>query len=87
MKAKDPSHDSLDFVILAQYQYWYSCGIRGDNTPENAKYLGYLLAKELYPDFSGKSLELYTQEVIDGKGKRAYEHLKDLPAARAASTA
>ncbi|GJC82938.1 isoflavone reductase-like protein [Colletotrichum liriopes] len=86
-EAKHPSPDSIDFVVLAQYQYWYSCGVRGDNTPENARYLGYLIAQELYPDLKGISLAAYTQEVLDGKGKRAYEHLKDLPAARAASTA
>ncbi|GKT62287.1 isoflavone reductase family protein [Colletotrichum tofieldiae] len=39
-EAKQPSPDSMDFVVLAQYQYWYSCGVRGDNTPENARYLG-----------------------------------------------
>ncbi|OHW97634.1 isoflavone reductase family protein [Colletotrichum incanum] len=84
VEAKHPSPDSMDFVVLAQYQYWYSCGVRGDNTPENARYLGYLVAQELYPDLKGISLATYTQEVLDGKGKRAYEHLKDLPAARAA---
>lgn len=86
IEATKPSPDSPEFITLAQYQYWYSCGVRGDNTPENARYLGYLLAKDLYPDLKGNSLATYTQEVIDGKGKRAYEHLKDLPAARANST-
>ncbi|KAF7325439.1 Glycoside hydrolase [Mycena kentingensis (nom. inval.)] len=32
--------------------YSYSKYVREDNTPENAKYLGYLDAKELYPDFT-----------------------------------
>lgn len=31
-------------------QYLYSFGIRGDNTPENANYLGYINAKDLYPE-------------------------------------
>ncbi|CAI0655028.1 unnamed protein product [Colletotrichum noveboracense] len=84
-EAKQASPDSMDFVVLTQYQYWYSCGIRGDNTPENARYLGYLIASELYPDLKGISLATYVQEVLDGKGKRAYEHLKDLPAARAST--
>ncbi|KAJ0132609.1 hypothetical protein HZ326_24298 [Fusarium oxysporum f. sp. albedinis] len=37
-----PSPDSVEFITLAQYQYWYSCCIRGDNTPEYATFLGYL---------------------------------------------
>ncbi|KAK7432093.1 hypothetical protein QQZ08_001383 [Neonectria magnoliae] len=80
-----PAPDSLEFITLASYQYWYSCGVRGNNTSENAQYLGYLLAKDLYPDLEVISLATYTQQVIDGKRRRAYEHLKDLPAARAES--
>ena len=34
------------FIALAQFQCW-SCGIRGDNSPENAQYLEYLLASDL----------------------------------------
>lgn len=57
------------------YQYWYSCGVRGDNTPDNAKYLGYLTVKELYPNTKWNRLDSYIQEVLDGKAKRVYEHL------------
>jgi hypothetical protein len=32
-------------------QLFYSWGIRGDNTPEYAEYLGYLSGEELYPGF------------------------------------
>lgn len=70
-------------MVLAQFQYWYSCCVRGDNTPEYAKYLGYLTVKDLYPDMQYTPLESYAQEVLEGKGKRVYEHLKDLPAAMA----
>ena len=74
-------------MTLAQLQYWYSCGIRGDNTPESAQYLGYLLAKDLYPDIKGVRLEAYAQEVIEGKGRRVYEHIMDLPGIRAVNKA
>jgi hypothetical protein len=58
----------MEFVTLAQYQYWYSC-------------CGYLTTMELYPDFEWRGFKSYVQEVLDGNGKRVYEHLKDLPAA------
>ncbi|KAH8684066.1 hypothetical protein BGZ61DRAFT_455592 [Ilyonectria robusta] len=81
IEATQPAPDSVEFVTLAQYQYWYSCGVRGDNTPEYAAYLGYLNTHELYSDFEWIRFESYVQEVLDGKGKRVYEHLKDLPTA------
>ncbi|KAJ4250179.1 hypothetical protein NW762_011994 [Fusarium torreyae] len=81
IEATSPSPDSMEFVVLSQYQYWYSCGVRADNTPENAAYLGYLDTQELYPDFERRSFTSYVQEILDGHGKRVYEHLKDLPAA------
>ena len=59
-----------NFALIAVLEYRKSWGIRGDNTPEYATYLGYLLASELYPDLyeSGelRTLDAYIQEVIDG---------------------
>ncbi|KAL2831456.1 hypothetical protein BDW59DRAFT_140190 [Aspergillus cavernicola] len=57
---------------LGQYEYWNSWGIRGDNTPENARYLGYLIAEDLYPGVKGRSLETFVQEILDGKGAKVY---------------
>ncbi|KAI1454353.1 NAD(P)-binding protein [Annulohypoxylon moriforme] len=73
-----PAPDSREFIALARLQYWYTCGIRGDNTPEYAKYLGYLLTKDLYPEFKGVTLEAYAKEVLDGKGEIVYKHLQGL---------
>ncbi|KAI7774296.1 uncharacterized protein LA080_008983 [Diaporthe eres] len=42
---------------LVVNQLFYSITIRGDNTPDNAKYLGYLDGKELYPDFEYTTVE------------------------------
>lgn len=53
-------------------------GIRGDNTPEYARYLGYLDGKELYPDFEGISLEAYCRELIDGKATGVYERMRSV---------
>ncbi|KAH7146998.1 hypothetical protein B0J13DRAFT_442266 [Dactylonectria estremocensis] len=68
--------ESPGFYKLAQFQYWHSWGIRGDNTPEYARYLGYQNAKELYPDLQGMSLEAYTKEVLGGKAKGVYEKMR-----------
>lgn len=53
-------------------QYFYSWGIRGDNTPENAKYLGYLLAKDLYPDVKFTPFESYLKELLEGRARKVY---------------
>ncbi|KAJ4079900.1 hypothetical protein NW760_015135 [Fusarium oxysporum] len=57
---------------LAAAQYAYSTGVRGDNTPEYARYLGYLDGKELYPDFDFIPFRKYVSELIDGTARRAY---------------
>lgn len=53
-------------------EYQYSWGIRGDNTTESAKYLGYLLGKELYPDVEFTSFESYLKELLEGKATKVY---------------
>ncbi|KAF4968991.1 hypothetical protein FSARC_3645 [Fusarium sarcochroum] len=65
-----PDHPEL--YALATVEYGYSWGVRGDNNPQYAKYLGYLLGNELYPDMKGKPFEQYCKEVLDGKGVGAY---------------
>lgn len=57
-------------VVFPEYQR--SWGVRGDNTPENAKYLGFLDARELYPDFKPVGVEEYVREALEiGGGKTA----------------
>lgn len=53
-------------------QYSWSWGIRGDNTPEYAEYLGYLNAQELYPDFQPRTFEAFVKDLLDGKGSKVY---------------
>lgn len=55
---------------LAEYQL--SWGIRGDNNPEYAKYLGYITSKELYPDFTPIDFKEYLYTVICGTAKGIY---------------
>lgn len=57
--------------VLAQYAL--SVGIRGENTPEYAKYLGYLDGKKLYPDVPFTAFESYLQEVLSGKAQGVYQ--------------
>ncbi|KAI9929744.1 hypothetical protein ASPWEDRAFT_41037 [Aspergillus wentii DTO 134E9] len=57
-------------VWIAQYNH--SKYVRKDNRPDYAKYLGYLDARELYPDLVPVSFRDYFLEVLDGKGKRPY---------------
>ena len=55
---------------LAEYQL--SWGIRGDNNPEYAKYLGYITSKELYPDFKPTDFRAYLETVVAGTAKGIY---------------
>ena len=57
-------------------QYLISMGIRGDNTPEYAKYLGYLTSKDLYPDMNFIKFEDYVRELLDGKATPVYDDTK-----------
>jgi hypothetical protein len=69
---KDPLKRRMAYVS----QYILSKYFRRDNTPENARYLGYLDAKDMYPDFKPVSFEEYVAELIDGKGQRPYPNMK-----------
>ncbi|KAK2743139.1 isoflavone reductase family protein [Colletotrichum kahawae] len=64
--------DYMTQVGLMMSQYQYSAGIRHDNTPEYAEYLGYLLTTDLYPDFRQITYREFFQEVLDGKARAAY---------------
>ena len=60
------------FLVVAR-QYVRSWGIRGDNTPEKAKELGYVTSKELWPEMKFVKYEDFLGDVIDGKAKPVYE--------------
>ncbi len=53
-------------------QYSYSKYVRGDNRPEYAKYLGYLDARELYPDLKPTTFKGFVVDLLDGKVPRPY---------------
>ncbi|KAL1867027.1 hypothetical protein Plec18167_008818 [Paecilomyces lecythidis] len=65
-------YDPAKYVPRYISEYQLSWGIRGDNKPEYAKYLGYLTSKELYPDFKPSSFEDYLKHVFSGTAKGIY---------------
>lgn len=77
------SPDSQLSIILLQY--YLSWGVRGDNTPEYAEYLGYLNAQELYPDFKPRTYEAFMRELLDGKGEKIYQKGKTADALKVAT--
>jgi len=76
LKQNPTSFQASMLKIMKEYQY--SWGIRADNTPKAAKYLGYLTSKELYPDLEYIKFEDFFKEVLEGGGHTVYEHLKEL---------
>lgn len=54
-------------------QYNRSKWIRADGTLENAKYLGYLDARELYPDLQPVKFESFLDDLVQGRVTRPYE--------------
>lgn len=70
IKTQGPS--PMCAFTLVHTQYLYSKFIRGDNTPEYAKYLGYVDAGELYPDFKPIAWKEYLQDLLAGKTEMPY---------------
>ena len=57
--------DPTDFSAAVKFmvgQYMNSMHFLKENTLENAKHLGYLDARELYPDIPAQSLEEFAKE-------------------------
>lgn len=65
--------DVTDITKLIGAQYRYSWGIRGDNTPEYAKFLGYVTSRELYPDMGFIRFEQFLKELVEDGGHLLYE--------------
>ncbi|KAJ7165838.1 hypothetical protein C8R46DRAFT_1096354 [Mycena filopes] len=69
----DPKNFST-WLQLVKQDYLYNKYVRGDNTPEYAKYLGYLDTKELYPEFRPRTFVEFARELLDGKAEQLYAH-------------
>ncbi|KAK4627102.1 Asnovolin J 5',6'-dehydrogenase nvfM [Fulvia fulva] len=67
---------SEEELVARVESYSLSQNIRGENTPEFAKSLGYLTSKELYPELEFKGLEVFAKEILRGEVPTIYEELK-----------
>ncbi|KAJ7764698.1 hypothetical protein B0H16DRAFT_1673933 [Mycena metata] len=65
----------LTWLQLVGQDYSYSKYVRGDNTPEYAKYLGYLDGTELYPDFRPTKFAEFARELLDGRMEKIYQNM------------
>jgi hypothetical protein len=70
LAAEPENMQYLNAVFISEYEI--SKYVRMDNRPEYAKYLGYLDARELYPEFEPKTLREFVGEMLEGKVKRPY---------------
>lgn len=75
VKMKEDPFNKANQHALYTTQYHYSKYYRRDNTSENAKYLGYLDAKELYPEFTPRSFQAFARELVNGQARRPYDTL------------
>jgi hypothetical protein len=71
-EALKTSADPMKLMTVLFLEYEVSTYVREDNTLENANYLGYLDARELYPDFKPVSFRSYLAELFAGQGVKPY---------------
>lgn len=74
-------HRSPEGLVVAfkaiSRQYAFSWGVRGDNTPEKAKELGYVTSKELWPEMEFVGYEDFLKDLVKGRGEAVYEDKRD----------
>jgi hypothetical protein len=58
-------------------QYALSWGVRGDNSPEKAKELGYVTSKELWPEMQFVRYEDFLRDAVEGRGEAVYEDRRE----------
>jgi hypothetical protein len=80
LKAQKEAYDVNPSEVSNRYRmaaarYAITKYVRADNTPENAKYFGYISADELFPDFKYKRYTNFADELIAGKIKKPYPHV------------
>ncbi|KAJ6789467.1 hypothetical protein PWT90_00268 [Aphanocladium album] len=72
-KLKTDPKNAQALWIKSNAEIQQSLELRGDNTPESAKKLGYLIFKELYPGFTFRTFESCVKEALAGQAKPLYE--------------
>lgn len=66
--------DPVKRFATIRAEYMVCKYVRQDNSPENARYLGYLDTRELYPDFEPKMFSAFVDELIAGNAKQLYRN-------------
>ncbi|KAI0127073.1 isoflavone reductase [Xylariales sp. AK1849] len=66
--SKDPNNQQVTMDLFIN-EYLDSWGLRADNTPEAAEYLGYLDFKKLYPEVKGISMRELFESILDGSAR------------------
>ncbi|QPC78125.1 hypothetical protein HYE68_008877 [Fusarium pseudograminearum] len=73
-RTKDNPKTMFDYCQLT---YQKSFDVMGENTPEYARYLGYQIGKDLYPDVKGTSFEYFFKETLETGLSPMYEEYAD----------
>ncbi|KAF7342832.1 hypothetical protein MSAN_01999200 [Mycena sanguinolenta] len=73
VKPNDWTARTLAFIA----DYTYSKYVRGDNNPSYTKYLGYLDARELYPEFQPETFRAFVAELLAGKVEMPYSNERE----------
>ncbi|KAL1957242.1 hypothetical protein VTO42DRAFT_6148 [Malbranchea cinnamomea] len=71
-------YDAMSRMLMYRSQYKHSKYVRRDNQPKVAKELGYLDARELYPDLQPVSFREFLIELLDGKITKPYYSNKNM---------
>nr|XP_036577222.1 isoflavone reductase [Colletotrichum truncatum]KAF6784134.1 isoflavone reductase [Colletotrichum truncatum] len=74
-RTKDDPSKMMDYF---QFTYQKSYDIMGENTPTYARYLGYQIGKDLYPDLEGISFESFFKETLEVGLRPMYEEYADV---------
>lgn len=74
MSSKIQSDPNNYLLLVGKFwlEYYYSSFIDGDNSPEGAKSLGYILATDLYPDMKPTSFRAFFQDILAQKRRVPY---------------
>jgi hypothetical protein len=66
-------------MVIVGLEYRYCMYVHSVNDLEYAKYLGYLDARELYPDLVPRLFDTYAKKLLDGKAAAIYEGMSIQP--------
>lgn len=74
MSSKVESDPSNYFLLVGKLwlEYYHSSFIDGDNSPEGAKRLGYIVATELYPDMKLTSFRDFFRDTLAKRRRLPY---------------